>query len=156
MKKILLILISLVLVGLSALPAIAGKEKPGQGITVHPARATWTTGYFQEAIVRKGLEALGFNVMKPKDLANPIFYQAVTQGDIDYWANGWLPLHKAQMPRDFAKYAEPIGYIVKNGALQGYLVDKRDVEKYHIKSLDDFKRPEVRKAFDSNGDGKAD
>ncbi|MEZ4576636.1 MAG: glycine betaine ABC transporter substrate-binding protein [Desulfobacterales bacterium] len=29
-------------------------------------------------------------------------------------------------------------------------------EKYNIKSLDDFKRPEVKKAFDKNGDGKAD
>ena len=30
------------------------------------------------------------------------------------------------------------------------------MEKFHITSLDDFKRPEVKKAFDANGDGKAD
>jgi glycine betaine/proline transport system substrate-binding protein len=35
-------------------------------------------------------------------------------------------------------------------------VSKRDADKYNIKSLDDFKRPEVMKAFDTNGDGKAD
>jgi len=156
MKRLLLIPVSLGIVLLLTLPALASKDKPGEGVTVRPARATWTTGYFQEAIVRKGLEALGYDVQKPKDLANPIFYQAVTQGDVDYWANGWLPLHRAQMPKNFDKYAEPIGFVAKNGGLQGYLVDKRDVEKYHIKSLDDFKRPEVKKAFDSNGDGKAD
>ena len=140
----------------ATLPALASKDKPGEGITVRPARATWTTGYFQEAIVHKGLEALGYTVDKPKDLANPIFYQAVTQGDVDYWANGWLPLHQAQMPKNFDEHAEAIGYVAKNGGLQGYLVDKADVDKYHIQSLDDFKRPEVRNAFDENGDGKAD
>jgi glycine betaine/proline transport system substrate-binding protein len=36
------------------------------------------------------------------------------------------------------------------------LVSKKEVEKYNINSLDDFKRPEVKKAFDTNGDGKAD
>ena len=41
-------------------------------------------------------------------------------------------------------------------ALQGYLVSKEAVEKYNIKSLDDFKREEVKKAFDKNHDGKAD
>jgi glycine betaine/proline transport system substrate-binding protein len=30
------------------------------------------------------------------------------------------------------------------------------VEKFNIKSLEDFKRDEVKKAFDTNGDGKAD
>ena len=156
MKRLLLFPVTLGLVMMLALPALASKDKPGEGVTVRPARATWTSGYFQEAIVAKGLRALGYNVQKPKDLANPIFYQAVTQGDVDFWANGWLPLHEAQMPKNFHQKAEAIGYIIKAGGLQGYLVDKRDVEKYHIKSLDDFKRPAVRKAFDMNGDGKAD
>ena len=60
------------------------------------------------------------------------------------------------MPKGWESKAEIVGYVVKAGGLQGYLVSKRDVDKYNIKSLDDFKRPEVMKAFDSNGDGKAD
>ena len=40
--------------------------------------------------------------------------------------------------------------------MQGYLVSKREVEKYNIQSLEDFKRPEVKEALDANGDGKAD
>ncbi len=134
----------------------ADTDKPGKGVTLHPGRATWNTGFFQEALVRKGLEELGYTVKKPKDLANPIFYKSVALGDVDYWTNGWFPSHNAQLPKQFYDKADAIGYVVKAGGLQGYLVSKRDAEKYNIKSLDDFKRDEVKKAFDKNGDGKAD
>jgi len=130
-----------------------GKEKT---VTVKPARATWNTGFFQEAVVRKGIEALGYVVEKPKDLQNPIFYQSVALGDVDYWTNGWFPNHNSQLPKGFYEKADTYGYIVKAGGLQGYLVSKAEVEKFNIMSLDDFKRDEVKKAFDADGDGKAD
>ncbi len=139
--------------------AAAYSKMPGQGKTVQPARATWTTGFFLEAVYSRALEDLGYDVKDPKKLSNPIFYKSVYQGDVDFWANGWFPIHYAQlgMPYDqYKKKARIAGTVVKGGALQGYLVSKRDVEKYNIKSLDDFKRPEVKKAFDANGDGKAD
>ncbi len=141
---------------LTAGQVMASPDKPGQGVTVKPARATWNTGFFQEALVRRGLEELGYKVKKPKDLQNAIFYKAVALGDVDYWTNGWFPNHNSQLPKNFYDKADKYGYVVKAGGLQGYLVSKRDVEKFHIKSLDDFKRPEVKKAFDKNGDGKAD
>ena len=123
---------------------------------IKPGRATWNTGYFQEALIRKGLEELGYKVKAPKDLQNPIFYKSVALGDVDYWANGWFPNHNSQTPKDFSEKAQTVGYVVKAGGLQGYLVSKSAVEKFNIKSLDDFKRAEVKKAFDQNGDGKAD
>ncbi len=129
---------------------------PGEGVTLKPARATWNTGFFQEALARRGLEELGYNVEKPKDLQNPIFYKSVALGDVDYWTNGWFPNHNSQLPENFDEKAGLYGYVVKAGGLQGYLVSKEAVEKYNIKSLDDFKRDEVKKAFDRNGDGKAD
>ena len=134
----------------------ASNDMPGKGVTVQPARATWNTGFFQEALVRKGLETLGFDVKKPKDLQNPIFYKSLTLGDVDYWANGWFPLHVSQLPKDFDEKAAATGNIIKAGGLQGYLVSKKHVEEYNIKSLDDYKRDEVKKAFDKNRDGKAD
>ncbi len=152
MKHILLALLALAL----AVPAIASNQFPGQGIEVKPARATWNTGYFQEALVRRGLEELGYKVKKPVELPNPIFYQALTLGDVDYWTNGWFPLHDAQVPKDFYDKAGIVGCIGKASGLQGYLVSKKEVEQYNIRSLEDFKRPEVREAFDNNGDGKAD
>lgn len=144
---------------LAAVPATSVAKdmmKPGSGITVRPARATWNTGFFQDALVNRGLEELGYNVKRPKDLQNPIFYKSVALGDVDFWANGWFPNHNSQLPKNFYDTADKYGYVVKSGGLQGYLVSKRDVEKYHIVSLDDFKRDEVKKAFDANGDGKAD
>ncbi len=140
-----------------AVPAIhAAGDKPGEGVTVRPARATWNTGFFQEALVRRGLTELGYDVKAPKDLQNPIFYKSVALGDVDYWVNGWFPMHDAQTPDDFDEKAAKAGYVVKAGGLQGYLVSKKEVEEFGITSLEDFKRPEVKKAFDSNGDGKAD
>ena len=147
--------ISIVL-AMIAQPVIANHHMPGKGVTVKPARATWNTGFFQEALVRRGLETLGYKVKTPKDLQNPIFYKSVALGDVDYWTNGWFPNHNSQLPKKFYEKAGTYGYVVKAGGLQGYLVSKKEVDKYNIKSLDDFKREEVRKTFDNNGDGKAD
>lgn len=157
MKSISKILITaLICLSLAVPAAYAANAKPGKGVKVQPARATWNTGFFQEALVRRGLTELGYDVKKPKDLQNPIFYKSVALGDVDYWTNGWFPNHDSQLPKNFYETADKYGYVVKAGGLQGYLVSKREVDKFNIKSLDDFKRPEVIKAFDSNGDGKAE
>ncbi len=152
MKRTLLVLLLLSLVS----PVFAAHHMPGKGVEVQPARATWNTGYFQEALVRAGLKELGYDVEEPKELQNPLFYQSVMLGDVDYWANGWFPNHVSQMPKKSEERVEVVGYVVKAGGLQGYLVSKQHVEKFNIKSLDDFKRAEVKAAFDANGDGKAD
>ncbi|HMB32319.1 MAG TPA: glycine betaine/L-proline ABC transporter substrate-binding protein ProX [Desulfohalobiaceae bacterium] len=131
-------------------------ENPGEGVTVKPARASWTTGFILEAIYTDALEDLGYEVRHYKELSNPIFYQAVVNGDVDFWANGWFPLHNEALPDNFEEKASTVGYVVKRGALQGYLASKDAVEKYNIESIADFKREEVKKAFDANGDGKAD
>ncbi|MBC17552.1 MAG: proline/glycine betaine ABC transporter substrate-binding protein ProX [Desulfovibrio sp.] len=149
-------LLAVLCITIMASSAMAMNMKPGKGVTVQPARATWNTGFFQEALFRRGLEELGYEVDKPKDLQNPIFYKTVALGDVDYWTNGWFPNHNSQLPKDFYEKADAVGYVVKAGGLQGYLVSKEHVEKYNIKTLDDFKRDEVKKAFDKNGDGKAD
>ena len=154
--KLLQLTLAFVLTAFLATAAFALDMQPGKGVTVRPARATWNTGFFQEALIAKGLTELGYEVKKPKDLANPIFYKSVTLGDIDFWANGWFPMHDAQLPKNFDEKAERIGFVAKAGGMGGYLVSKREVDKFGIKSLADFKRPEVKKAFDLNGDGKAD
>jgi glycine betaine/proline transport system substrate-binding protein len=148
---------TVVAVGLLALAAspLQAASLPGEGKTVKPARATWDTGWFQTEIYVKALEALGYNVQQPVTLDNPPFYQAVSQGDVDFWVNGWFPLHNTYR-KTFEPGATVVGYVAKGGALQGYLVDKKSAEKYDIKNLDDFKRKEVREAFDTNGDGKAE
>ena len=155
MKLLKLALASICLIVLAS-TAMAMDMTPGKGVTIKPARATWNTGFFQEALIRKGMEEMGYKVAKVKDLTNPIFYKSLTFGDLDYWANGWFPMHNAQLPKNFDEKAQIIGYVSKAGGLQGYLVSKKEVEQFNIKSLDDFKRDDVKAAFDSNGDGKAD
>jgi glycine betaine/proline transport system substrate-binding protein len=149
------ILILAVILGAVSFAAYAA-DMPGKGKKLRPARATWDTGYFQEALISAGMKELGYDVAKPKELSNPLFYQSVVLGDVDYWANGWFPSHKSQTPKNFDKKAVKVGYVVKAGGLQGYLVSKKHAEQFNIKSLDDFKRPEVMKAFDGDKDGKAD
>ena len=56
-KSVLLRLVLLLTLSL-ALPAFAAHHMPGKGVKVQPARATWNTGYFQEALVRAGLKEL--------------------------------------------------------------------------------------------------
>jgi glycine betaine/proline transport system substrate-binding protein len=130
-------------------------QEPGDGKSISMARATWDTGWFQAELYKQMFEELGYDVSQVRTLDNPPFYQAVGQGDIDLWVNGWFPLHDTY--RDaFEPGATTIGYVAKGGALQGYLVDKKSAEEYGITSIEDFKKPEVKEAFDANGDGKAD
>lgn len=153
MRKLFVVMTAVLMLTSSAL---AYNKMPGKGIKVKPARATWNTGYFQEALARKALETLGYKVKATKELQNQLFYKTVTLGDIDYWVNGWFPTHWGQVPKNFKEKADIFGTVMEAGGLQGYLASKAAVEKYGIKSLADFKRPEVQKAFDTNGDGKAD
>lgn len=139
-----------------AIPAVSHAEDgPGTGTTVKMGQATWDTGWFTAQIYKQLLEKLGYTVEGPTTLDNPPFYQAVAQGDLDLWVNGWFPLHNSY-ESTYSQGAELVGYVAKGGALEGYLVDKASVEKFGIKTLDDFKRDDVKKAFDRDGDGKAD
>lgn len=142
-----------VIAGLASAPAQA--EDPGMGVTVSPARATWDTGAFQTEIYIRALEELGYTVERPKQLTNEVFYQAVSQGDVHFWVNGWFPLHNDKR-EIFERGAQTVGYVARGGALQGYLVDRATAERLEITNLEDFKREEVKQAFDTDGDGKAE
>ncbi|MCV0396473.1 MAG: glycine betaine/L-proline ABC transporter substrate-binding protein ProX [Rhizobiaceae bacterium] len=135
--------------------AASAQDMPGEGTTVRMAQATWDTGWFHAEIYKQLLEELGFTVEGPQTLDNPPFYQAVGQGDLDLWVNGWFPLHNTYRSA-FESGAEIVGAVAEGGALEGYLVSKAAAEEYDIKTLDDFKRDEVKEAFDRDGDGKAD
>ena len=128
---------------------------PGNGREVRPARPTWDTGYFYTEIYLEGLRQLGYKTAEVKTLDNPIFYQAVSQGDIDLWFDGYFPTHD-EYKKIFGGKARPIGYVIKGGSLQGYLVDKKTADANGIRYLEDFARPEIAKLFDSQGTGNAD
>ncbi|WP_051609300.1 glycine betaine/L-proline ABC transporter substrate-binding protein ProX [Fodinicurvata fenggangensis] len=135
--------------------AVAAQDEPGDGVSVKSARPSWDTGWFTTEIYNELLRELGYEVADPVTLDNPAFYQSVAQGDIDYWVEGWFPLHNTYEDT-FSNGAEISGMVVEAGALQGYLVDKKTAEEYDITSLEDFKKDEIKELFDANGDGKAD
>ena len=148
-------------VALAALLAVAGLAQagahlPGEGVTLRPAVATWQDARPVEAIFSLIFEELGYQVQDAVSLQNPIFYQSVALGDVDYWNAGWFPLHNAQLPSGFLDTASIVGTIVEKGAVQGYLVTRTAAEEFGITTLEDFKRPEVKAAFDRTGDGRAD
>src|SRR3546814_9066629 len=119
------------------------------------ARATGDTGGWPAEIYKQLLEKLGYEVGEVTTLDNPPFYQAVAQGDVDFWVNGWFPLHNTYEDT-FSQGAEKVGYLAKGGALQGYLIDKKTAEAHDINYVEDMTKDDIQKLFDSNGDGKAD
>lgn len=120
-------------------------------------QATWDTGWFQAQVYRLLLQELGYSVEAPYTLENPAFYVIAAQGDIDFWVNGWFPLHDYYLSFDkVLGNVSVLGNQVESGALQGYLVDKRTADMYNITGLADLLKPEIASLFDTNGDGLAE
>lgn len=122
---------------------------------IQVGRATWDTGWFQTEVLRQLIQELGYPVDKAKTVDANRFYTQLSEGEFDFWANGWLPGHT----RFIAPYQHdilPVGYEVKSGALQGFMIDKKTAEAHKITSLADLKKPEIARLFDHNDNQKAD
>ncbi|WP_290648519.1 glycine betaine/L-proline ABC transporter substrate-binding protein ProX [Aquisalimonas sp.] len=132
-------------------------EQPGEGVSVQPAVATWTSAVPVSWVFVELLEELGYSVESPTSLSNPVAYLALTEGDVHYFPNGWFPLHNPQLPENFDDYATLFDPHCAACGIQGYLVNKDAVEEYDITGINDFvEREDVRAAFDHTGDGRAD
>lgn len=147
-------LAALLLATTAMAPAIA-QDQPGSGTEIIMAQPTWDTGWFHTEIFRQMLGELGYSVGEVLTLDNPAFYQSVAFGDVTMWVDGWFPIHNPYIP-SFEGSAEIISGVVTGGAMEGYLVDKATAEELDITSLEDFKRDDVKAAFDRDGDGRAD
>src|SRR3546814_19509376 len=119
------------------------------------ARATGDTGWWPAEIYKQLLEKLGYEVGEVTTLDNPPFYQAVAQGDVDSWVNGWFPLHNTYEDT-FSQGAEKVGYLAKGGALQGYLIDKKTAEEHDINYVEELTKADIQKLFTSTDQGQAD
>jgi glycine betaine/proline transport system substrate-binding protein len=120
---------------------------------VRMAKADWDTGFFQAEIYKQALEKMGYTVKEPTVMKPQVFYVAAAAGDVDLWVNGWAISHTKYV-EDTKNKVKNIGYVMKGGGAQGYLIDKKTADKFKIKSVMDIKKH--AKQFDSNGDGKAD
>ncbi|MDJ0817565.1 MAG: glycine betaine/L-proline ABC transporter substrate-binding protein ProX [Desulfobacterales bacterium] len=155
------ILTRCMLIAVLAIFSIAGTtnvsaELPGKGISVQPCYNGIAEEYFQLLIVNKGLEKLGYKVKRAHELEITAMHLAVGQGDADYNANSWIPLHDAFYEKvGGAAKVTRVGTLVE-GAVQGYLVDKKTADKHNIETINQFTDPKIAKLFDVDGDGKAD
>lgn len=139
------------------IPAVTmAADLPGKGKTVTPCYNGIVEELFQLLVVNKGMEKLGYKVKTPMELEITAMHLAVGQGDADYNANSWIPMHNAFYERVGGESTVTrIGTLVE-GAVQGYLVDKKTADKYGIKTINDLTDPKLAGLFDADGDGKAD
>ena len=140
--------------------------KPGAGVSVTQARATWSTGYMQAAIYHHLLEELGYDVSEPADneLPNDIFYVVLGRGEVDFWVNGWMPGHRkffqAELPdgSTVADKVEIVGWEIPAAGLEGLLINKSIAEEYGIRTIGQINdSPELIAVYDATdtipGDG---
>ena len=150
-----LLFISILFIFSLAPPTFAEPQKQeqiGGNRPIQMGRATWDTGWFQTEIYRQLLLELGYDVPRARTYDVADFFAAASAGEVDFWVNGWFPLHNGLLTDEL----EVLGSQVSGGALQGYMVDRLSAESLNIRTLEDFKRPEVIAHYDSNSDGRAD
>ncbi|MCB1897702.1 MAG: glycine betaine/L-proline ABC transporter substrate-binding protein ProX [Rhodocyclaceae bacterium] len=141
----------------AALPlSAAAEDMPGKGVTVQPIKSSIAEETFQTELVMQALKDLGYTVQPIKEIEYAAGHIALANGDATFMADHWNPLHVDFYEKaggDAKLYREGV---YSEGALQGYLIDKKTADKYGIKRIDQLKDPKLAKLFDSDGDGKAD
>jgi glycine betaine/proline transport system substrate-binding protein len=141
---------------LSATTGALADDLPGKGIMVKPiVQQGLTEELFQTDLVGMGLEQLGYKVEEPVVAAMQAAFVAVSNGDATYYAAFWDPLHKAFQEKLGGQDKLPmVGTLVTN-SIQGYLIDKKTADQYHLKTIDQLKDPKIAALFDVDGSGKA-
>lgn len=135
-------------------------SSPAFSAKVIPFQSSIAEETFQTEIVNRALTKLGHDVESIKEVDYAVAYKQIAQeansDTINFMTVNWDPLHKAMYEKvggdnvffRKGKYIE--------GCAQGYLIDKKTADKYHIKYINDLKDPKLAKLFDHDGDGKAD
>ncbi|WP_299999655.1 glycine betaine/L-proline ABC transporter substrate-binding protein ProX [uncultured Cedecea sp.] len=149
-------LLVLSLTAIVAAPAAMAAKLPGDGVTVLPVQSTLPEESFQTELINKALEKLGYTVKPTEEVDYNVAYTAIAAGDATYMAVNWEPLQKDMYNAagGDSKFYRKGTYI--SGAAQGYLIDKKTADKYHITDISQLKDPKIAKLFDANNDGKAD
>ena len=137
-------------------PAVFAADLPGKGIQIQPVQSTLAEETFQTLLVDKALEKLGYQVNPVREVDYNVAYTSIASGDATFMAVNWDPLHEDQYRAagGDGKFYRQGQYV--EGAAQGYLIDKKTADQYHITTIDQLKDPKLARLFDANGDGKAD
>nr|MDE0499799.1 glycine betaine/L-proline ABC transporter substrate-binding protein ProX [bacterium]MDE0501723.1 glycine betaine/L-proline ABC transporter substrate-binding protein ProX [bacterium] len=117
---------------------------PGDGVSVTMARANWSTGYMQAAIVAALLGELGYDVSDPADLelAPSNAFVAMANGEFDFWVNSWFPNHNqflaGEMPDGslVSEHVTTLGFEMARAGVQGLITNKAFAEANGVTTLD--------------------
>lgn len=136
-----------------------------RGREVVMGRANWASGYIQPYVVATILEQLGYAATDPEhvELSPDLGYQALANGDIDLWANGWFPGHDLWFVGDLpdgttiGDHLTVVGEIVPGGGLEGIFIDTQTAAETGVTSVQDINDdPALAARFDIDGNGRAD
>ncbi|MGB1734149.1 MAG: glycine betaine ABC transporter substrate-binding protein, partial [Acidimicrobiales bacterium] len=119
---------------------------PGEGVSVTAGRANWSTGYVQAEIYTALLRELGYTVSESADmeLGPQNAFMAMASGDMDFWANSWMPGHQSWLNGEMTDgslvgdHVSVIGEEMVAGGLQGMLITKGFAEEYQVWTLEDL------------------
>ena len=130
-------------------------DTPGEGITVRPIEGTVLEERFQNQIIYRALEELGYTIGDPQSVEYQTIHLAIGSGDGDFTTVHWDPLHLAFYEEaGGSEVMTKVGHLI-SGALQGYLVDKASFDA-GVTNLGKLAESDVASRFDADGDGTAD
>ena len=131
-------------------------ELPGKGVSVQALHSPISEEAFQTIVLNEALKQLGYDVQDIKEVDYSAAYTSIANGDATFMPVNWFPLHNTMYKNaggDIVFYRE--GFYIE-GAVQGYLIDKKTADKYNISNIAQFKEPKIATLFDTDNDGKAD
>jgi glycine betaine/proline transport system substrate-binding protein len=137
---------------------------------VRIVRANWDVGLVHSSLVMEVLAELGFEPIDVgaddhnEGLSPDLSYPVLASGDVDLYANAWLPDHFTWFEAEDAGFSGTAGdhlsvvsTIVPAGGLQGWLITKAWADAEGISSLDQIaETPSLALALDHDGNGRGE
>ncbi len=154
-QKSLKIILGAILTSVLIIFTSCQQAPTSQTVTIRSANSSWIEELFQTYIVNIGLEKLGYNVEKPKQVEYPPIYISIANGELDYSTVYYQPQHKEYFENSGGEEKlEAVGILTPDN-IQRYEIDKKTADKYKITNIEQLKDPKIAQLFDSDGDGKA-
>ncbi|CAO3408621.1 Glycine betaine/L-proline transport substrate-binding protein ProX (TC 3.A.1.12.1) [Azospirillum largimobile] len=134
-------------------PSLAA-DQPGKGKTIRYAQSdSLGANYVTAQIVTAAFKELGYSV-KLSTLSTTLFFQAAAQGDLDIATDINFPQREPAFRKVEQQATIVGGGLIKEGGVNGYLIDKKTADAHHITSLEQMKDPKIAALFGKGG--KAD
>ncbi len=132
--------------------ALAAGDKPGAGKTVVVGLDdSLGANYVTDQIAIAAFKDMGYDV-HTTTLSSSLAMPALAQNDLNVVVEAIFP----QSQPSFDKVADQLEHghqgMIIGGGVNGYLIDKKTADKYHITSLEQLKDPKVAALFGENED----